>query len=78
MHLTCLKCRFWSQWPSQPINKTEHLIGDCRRHAPVLVPVLMQSGPVTLHVTAAQMKTKWPTTLDNWFCGECRTQGDQS
>lgn len=54
----------------QPDNSTKKgEVGDCRRHAPVLVPVLVQSGPVTLHVTAAQMKTKWPSTLAHWFCG---------
>lgn len=71
---TCANCQFWAVWPTQPDNKTgqavNQMVGDCRRHAPALVPVIVQSGPVPLHVTAAQIKTKWPSTLTNWFCGE--------
>jgi hypothetical protein len=67
----CSSCRFWHAWTQQPTNNTGPSIGDCRRHAPVLVPVLVQSpANVALHVTAAQIKTKWPSVKANDFCGE--------
>lgn len=78
----CATCRFWSSWTQQPGNNTGPSIGDCRRHAPVLVPILVPApAGITLHVTPAQLKTKWPSTNASNFCGEhqpATTQGQPS
>jgi hypothetical protein len=73
---TCANCRFWNAWAAQPGNNTQAPIGDCRRHAPVLVPIIVASGPITQHVTSAHLKTKWPSVPAVQYCGEHQpTQG---
>lgn len=54
--LACEGCAFWVIWQKQLTPK--HIIGDCRKHAPV---VFMQPD--------GSFASKWPSTKSGDFCG---------
>jgi hypothetical protein len=60
----CDNCRFWLVWKDQP-NRS-HTLGECRRHAPGL---FMQRD---------ELRTKWPATAHDDFCGSHRWANEEA
>ncbi len=62
----CKTCRWWSKWtdPAFMAARTDETqLGDCRKHAPVMIEPRDERGVV-------KPRTKWPGTMARDFCGE--------
>jgi len=62
--MTCQTCKYWTAFKGSKEK------GQCRRFSPEVVPETDGGGIATLFFVSTDLKTKWPETLYDDWCGE--------